>query len=131
MLPGLALTVALTSASCTLPANMLPFFTAVSPPYNAEVQSGPMTVQVLARGAKVVDPWTLVSDLTLMGSSGATLHSSAPQVNANNIGSVGTFFFARVPAGQTYRMLLHWREPLAPGCPPAKWTSLMGEFTTL
>jgi hypothetical protein len=130
MLHGLALTVALTSATCTMPPGTLPFFTTVSPPYNSEVQSGPMTVQVQARGAKLADPWTLVSDLTLVGTLGASLRSTGPEVHELQNGSVASFFFARVPGGQTYRIELHWREPLAAGCPPAKWTSLMGEFTT-
>lgn len=131
MVHGLAFILALTSAPCSMTQGTLPVFTALSPPYNATVEAGPMTVQIRARSKILANPWMLVSDMTLSGSGGEVLHSNAPDIRQDDEGTVATFYFARVPPQHTYSMELHWREPPRAACPTAKWTSLLGQFSVI
>jgi hypothetical protein len=52
-------------------------------------------------------------------------------VSADGSDSIGTFAFSGIREGETYSIELHWREPPQTGCPPARWTSLLGRFSTL
>lgn len=134
MLHAAALLLAFSSAQyvkCTLPAANLPFFAAITPPYDAAVLSGPLAVQVRVRAPRIADPWNLVSDMTLVSSTGESLTSIAPDIHSNDTESVATFFFSRLSRSRTYHMQLHWHEPKLPGCPPVKWTSMLGQFSTL
>jgi hypothetical protein len=134
MVHAAALLVAVSSAAyvkCAFPAADLPFFAAVTPPYDAAVQSGPIAVQVRVKSSRVSEPWKLVSDVTLVSSEGESLRSVAPQIQNDDNGGVATFFFSGVNRGRTYHMQLHWSEPRMRGCPMVKWTSLLGQFTTL
>jgi hypothetical protein len=133
MVHAAALVVALSSAKsvkCTTPSGDLPFFAAVAPAYDAAVQSGPLLLQVRVKAPRVAEPWALVSDVTLVSSTGESLKARAPQIQADD-GAVASFFFAALSGGRTYHVELHWHEPALPGCPLVKWTSLLGQFTTL
>lgn len=133
MVHAAALVIALSSTKyvkCTIPSSDLPFFATVAPAYNAAVQSGPLIVQVRVKAPHLEAPWSLVSDMTLVSSTGESLKAGTPQVQADD-GGVASFFFAGLSGGRTYHVELHWHEPGLPGCPPAKWTSLLGQFTTL
>jgi hypothetical protein len=134
MVHAAALAIALSSAryaKCTMPPDGLPFFAAVSPPYNAAVQSGPLVLQVRVKAPRVAEPWKLVSGLTLITSSGESIRSNASQIQNDDSGGVATFFFPNVNRGRTYHVQLHWHEPGLPGCPAVNWTSLLGQFSTM
>jgi hypothetical protein len=134
MLHAAALAIAMASArsvKCTWPAENLPFFAAVTPAYDAAVESGPLTVQIRVKAPRIAQPWKLVSDVTLVSSTGESLTSRAPQIQNDDSGEVATFFFAAVNRSRTYHVQVHWREPALPGCPAVPWTSLLGQFSTL
>lgn len=133
MVHAAALVIALSSVrvDCTMPSSSVPLFSAITPPYDAEVQSGPIAVQVRVRAPRVAEPWSLVSDMTLLSSTGESMKATSPEIQRSDLGSIATFFFANVNRGRTYHVQLHWQEPKLPGCPPVKWTSMLGQFSTL
>lgn len=135
MLHALAMAVALSTAvsKCGSARADLPAFAALEPPVDAAVESGPVAVRIHARipPSLRLDAWSLVSDVMLVPPAGRPLTATSRSVDPDATGSTGTFFFNGLESGETYYIELHWREPLQPGCPIAKWTSMLGQFSTI